>query len=95
MTRAFQYAGAHSVLAALWRVPDRPTARLMAGFYRQLQAGQPKAVALALAQRELFASPDAVPADEPLRAIRPTGETAPAAGTLLQWAAFQLYGDWR
>jgi CHAT domain-containing protein len=54
LTRAFQYAGARSVLASLWSVSDRSTAALMARFYAKLRAGSPKDVALAEAQRELL-----------------------------------------
>ncbi|MBW8874135.1 MAG: CHAT domain-containing protein [Acidobacteria bacterium] len=54
LTRAFQYAGARSVLASLWGVSDRSTALLMARFYARLRTGQPKDVALAEAQRELL-----------------------------------------
>jgi CHAT domain-containing protein/Tfp pilus assembly protein PilF len=54
LTRAFQYAGARSVLASLWAVSDRSTAALMARFYTKLRAGSPKDVALAEAQRELL-----------------------------------------
>ncbi len=54
LTRAFQYAGARSVLASLWAVSDRSTAALMARFYSKLRAGNPKDVALAEAQRELL-----------------------------------------
>lgn len=54
LTRAFQYAGARSVLASLWAVSDRSTAALMKGFYTRLRAGVPKDVALAEAQRELL-----------------------------------------
>jgi CHAT domain-containing protein len=54
LTRAFQYAGARSVLASLWAVSDRSTAALMATFYTKLRAGSPKDLALAEAQRELL-----------------------------------------
>lgn len=37
LTRAFQYAGAHSVLASLWSVSDRSTAELMKRFYGYLK----------------------------------------------------------
>jgi hypothetical protein len=36
LTRAFQYAGARSVVASLWSVADRVTAELMARFHRSL-----------------------------------------------------------
>ena len=50
LTRAFQYAGARSVLASLWSVSDLSTAELMARFYRALRKGQPKDTALQEAQ---------------------------------------------
>jgi CHAT domain-containing protein len=58
LTRAFQYAGARSILATLWAVSDRSTAELMRRFYTRLRAGQPKDVALQQAQRELLKSGD-------------------------------------
>ena len=54
LTRAFQYAGARSVLASLWGVSDRSTAALMTRFYTKLRAGTAKDLALAEAQRELL-----------------------------------------
>jgi CHAT domain-containing protein/Tfp pilus assembly protein PilF len=50
LTRAFQYAGARSVLASLWGVSDASTARLMKRFYGYLRAGQSKDEALRAAQ---------------------------------------------
>jgi CHAT domain-containing protein len=50
LTRAFQYAGARSVLASMWRVDDRRTAELMTQFYAQLQSGKSKDEALRAAQ---------------------------------------------
>lgn len=37
LCRAFTIAGAHAVISSLWSIPDRPTARLMIGFYDNLQ----------------------------------------------------------
>jgi CHAT domain-containing protein/Tfp pilus assembly protein PilF len=54
LTRAFQYAGARSVLASLWSVDDRKTAELMRSFYRYLQNGKSKDEALRAAQLELI-----------------------------------------
>ena len=56
LTRAFQYAGARSVLASLWKVEDKSTAALMKGFYPQLKAGKTKDEALRLAQLDLIRS---------------------------------------
>lgn len=50
LTRAFQYAGARSVLASLRNVADDSTADLMAVFYRKLKEGKPKDQALQDAQ---------------------------------------------
>ncbi len=58
LTRAFQYAGARSILASLWSVSDRSTAELMRRFYTRLRAGQPKDGALQQAQRELLHNGD-------------------------------------
>jgi CHAT domain-containing protein/tetratricopeptide (TPR) repeat protein len=46
LTRAFQYAGAKSVLVSLWEVNDESTAPLMKAFYRELQKGADKDIAL-------------------------------------------------
>lgn len=46
MTRAFQYAGAKSIVVSLWAVNDESTAVLMSAFYRELRKGSSKDVAL-------------------------------------------------
>lgn len=46
MTRAFQYAGAKSIIVSLWEVNDESTAVLMSAFYRELRRGTTKDVAL-------------------------------------------------
>jgi CHAT domain-containing protein/tetratricopeptide (TPR) repeat protein len=50
LTRAFQYAGARSVLASLWGVSDVSTANLMKRFYSYLWNGKTKDEALRAAQ---------------------------------------------
>ncbi|MDQ1523909.1 MAG: hypothetical protein QOE47_1833, partial [Pyrinomonadaceae bacterium] len=40
LTRAFMYAGAHTVGVSLWSVGDKSTAELMPEFYRRLLAGR-------------------------------------------------------
>lgn len=52
LTRGFFYAGAPRVVASLWRVDDRATARLMARFYRALW-GEGRTAAAALRQARL------------------------------------------
>ncbi len=58
LTRAFQFAGARSVLASLWKVEDEATAALMTRFYGYLKAGKAKDEALRLAQIDLIRSPN-------------------------------------
>jgi CHAT domain-containing protein len=51
LTRGFFYAGSQRVLATLWEVDDRTSARLMKQFYeRMLVAGETPAAALRAAQ---------------------------------------------
>jgi CHAT domain-containing protein len=57
LTRAFQYAGARSILASLWKVEDQSTGELMKHFYQYLKAGKTKDEALRLAQIDLIHSP--------------------------------------
>lgn len=82
LTRAFQYAGARTVVATLWSVSDRITAELMAAFYRRLRGGEDVAGALRGAQLEILAG-------------RPDGDSDVRAADPFFWAAFQVIGDWR
>lgn len=88
LTRAFQYAGARSVLASFWRVEDEATAELMQRFYRHLRAGKAKDEALRAAQLELIRRPLRVPDGR-------GGWTERNAAAPYFWAALQLVGDGR
>ena len=86
LTRAFQYAGARSVIASLWRVEDRATAELMERFYRHLRGGSSKDEALRAAQLELIRPP---------AGSETTQTLAEEWAEPYYWAAFQVIGDWR
>jgi CHAT domain-containing protein/Tfp pilus assembly protein PilF len=88
LTRAFQYAGARSVLASLWSVNDQATSELMIRFYKHLLAGLPKDQALQAAQQELLRGPIKVTNEKGERETRDF--SAP-----YYWAGFQLFGDWQ
>jgi len=56
LARAFFQAGAHTVVASLWRLRDDEAADFFDRFYRHLGRGASVAAALQAAQRELIAS---------------------------------------
>jgi CHAT domain-containing protein/tetratricopeptide (TPR) repeat protein len=88
LTRAFQYAGARTVMASLWSVNDQATAELMIRFYKHLRAGMPKDQALQAAQQELIAGPIEVTSDTGERVLKDFRSP-------YYWAGFQIYGDWQ
>ncbi|MFY9822751.1 MAG: CHAT domain-containing protein [Thermoanaerobaculia bacterium] len=88
LTRAFQYAGARSVMASLWKISDRTTAELMVRFYKHLKDGLPKDEALRAAQMELIRGPIQVKNEK--GEVETIDASAP-----YYWAAFQIYGDWQ
>ena len=51
--RAFQYAGARTVLMSLWSVEDKSTNMLTEHFFRYLKEGKDKLEALWLARSDL------------------------------------------
>ena len=87
LTRAFQYAGARTVLASLWSVADESTAELMTRFYSGLKDGLPKDEALRQAQLGFINGPIVIGEGES------SGERD--LSHPFYWAAFQLYGDWQ
>jgi CHAT domain-containing protein/Tfp pilus assembly protein PilF len=87
LTRAFQYAGARTVLASLWSVTDVSTAELMKRFYNNLKAGESKDVALQKAQLDFIRGPITIGTDE--------DAVERDLSHPFYWAAFQLIGDWQ
>ena len=53
MGRAFQYAGARSVLMTLWSVEEKASTTLVSVFFRNLIAGKTKRQALKIARSEI------------------------------------------
>jgi CHAT domain-containing protein/tetratricopeptide (TPR) repeat protein len=86
LSRAFLYAGAHSVLASLWAVNDLSTAPLMAKFYENLKAGLSKDEALRAAQLDFIRR----------KKSSSSGPTATGEWSHpYHWAGFSVVGDWK
>jgi CHAT domain-containing protein/Tfp pilus assembly protein PilF len=81
LRRAFRLAGAESVLASLWPVPDQETERLLPDVLRRWLAGAPPAVALREAQLALIAD------------LRKSADKRRAAAPPLLWAGFICHGS--
>ena len=80
LQRAFQAAGARTVISSLWRVPDEQTSVLMQRFYRNIWIKKMSKIA-ALRDAQLFI----------LQGNDVDREEVPPE----HWAAFTLSGDWR
>jgi tetratricopeptide (TPR) repeat protein len=81
LRRAFQLAGARTVVASLWKVPDAETERLMSTFLSRWLKGAGKAEALRQAQLEM------------IRALRASPLAVRRQAPPLYWAAFVCHGD--
>lgn len=78
LTRAFQYAGAQSVINTLWQVNDQTGALIMAGFYKYLKQGLAKDEALARSKKEYLQKADNLTAHPYYWACHTiTGDTTP------------------
>jgi len=89
LQRAFQLAGARSVVSSLWKVPDEETHQLMREFYRRVWSKDPISKAEALRQAQLWMLENWKPRGT-LERSAPQGPPSP-----YYWAAFVLSGDWR
>jgi hypothetical protein len=101
LQRSFQVAGAKTVVASLWKVPDAATSTLMQRFYDNLWDKKMGKLA-ALREAQIFLIHEQGKGDDPKRDKGNRGLTLlsdqPAdAGALspFYWAAFVLSGDWR
>ena len=90
LQRAFQVAGARTVVASQWKAPDAATRDLMSEFYKRLWDHEPlgKARALQEAQRWMIAKWEG---DRGRTEPKDDGGPLPP----FFWAAFTLSGDWR
>ena len=58
MSRGFMFSGVSSMVMTQWSIPDETTADVMLGFYKHLNQGESKPMALQLAKREYLANLD-------------------------------------
>jgi CHAT domain-containing protein len=88
LSRAFQIAGARTVVASLWSVIDESTAELMIRFHRHLRGGKTIDEALRAAQLELIRGP--------VTFTNLEGEIVERDYSSPHfWAPFVVIGDWK
>ena len=91
LQRAFQVAGTRSVVASLWKVPDRETQALMAEFYRVAWGKTVVSRVEALRQAQLTMLREG----DKRGMVRRDKEDKNKRVPPYYWAAFVLSGDWR
>jgi CHAT domain-containing protein len=100
LQRSFQVAGAKTVVASLWKVPDAATSELMQRFYENLWARKMGKLA-ALREAQIHVLRNQVNSEQALakgnRGLSLVDDRPADAGALppFYWAAFVLSGDWR
>ena len=80
LRRAFQQAGARTVVSSLWKVPDEQTMKMMPRFLDLWLSGTPKAEALRQSQLEM------------IRELRASQTSRHRDAPPLFWAAFVCHG---
>jgi CHAT domain-containing protein len=92
LQRAFQVAGAKTVVATLWKIDDSASRALMSQFYENLWKKKlPKIEALRQAQLTMLR--EGIKRGIELDAERPPSQKHRMPP--FYWAAFELSGDWR
>jgi CHAT domain-containing protein len=106
LQRAFQLAGARTVVASYWRIGDRATREFVVEFYRNLwdrklsKVEAFRQVQLRMIERYTPSPAERVrgPVERPGKPIDPGSARPFAAGDELPpffWSGFALSGDWR
>ncbi len=92
MSWAFQYAGARSVIASLWSVPDASTATLMSILYRFIEDDVARDEALRRAQLELIGTSTERGLWQRFVAWLAPSDGGASVSHPYYWAAFQVAG---
>jgi CHAT domain-containing protein len=95
LARAFNYAGASSIITTLWKINDQSTSEIMASFYKNLSDGLSKKEALRQAKLTYLTTNDDPLLNHPYywSGIVLTGNTMPVVSTnYLLWIFLSIAG---